>query len=255
MEYAEVWSTRLQHEAMCWPRAAFITLTYADDNVPWRGLQLDDLQRFLKRLRKATDGVEEFKGKRPIRYFAAGEYGGQTGRPHFHAALFNLDLKARDGYSDLLHKVWRDGFHTVSEFTPGRARYLAGYAVKKIRGKVERRAALERINFETGEIYEARPEFAVMSRRPVGIGGYFLEKFRSDLRRGYVTDWGGIKRRMPRYYRNKLLNDPDFAYEDECRREEYLAALPAGADTEERRVAKEQTHKARVRTYGKEREN
>lgn len=254
MEYAEKWSVRLEHEAMTWNRSAFITLTYDDDNLPWRGLLVDDLQRFMKRLRKATNGDEEHNGRKPIRYFAVGEYGGDTRRPHFHAALFNADLKVRQDQSEILREVWPQGFHTVGEFTPGRARYIAGYAVKKIRGKVERERELGTVNFETGEYYEQKPEFAVMSRRP-GIGAYFFEKFQSDLKRGYVTDRGGIKRRLPRFYQGKLLENEEWAYDHETRTEQYRAALPPGSDTEERRLAKERTHIARIGLHGKPRGN
>jgi len=254
-EYAEMWAVRLEHEAACWSRAAFVTLTYDEDNVPWRGLELDHLQRFLKRLRKARSGVQSIDGRNPIRYFAAGEYGGETRRPHFHAALFNVDLGAgSSGHSDLLSDVWPYGFHSCAEFTPGRARYIAGYAVKKIRGRLEREREYAVVNYETGEFAVARPEFAVMSRRP-GIGAFWYEKFRSDLLRGFVSDRGGVRRRLPRFYRERLLKDPDYAYEDEVRREDYLVSLPAGSDTVQRRAAKESVHRARVRTFTRERGN
>lgn len=254
MEYAEVWSVRLQHEAASWPRAQFVTLTYDEESVPWRGLELDHLQRFLKRLRKATNGIEAVDGGRPIRYFAAGEYGGDTRRPHFHAALFNVEVGERNGHSDLLARLWPYGFHSCGEFTPGRARYIAGYAVKKVRGKVERERELGTVNFETGEFAVMRPEFCVMSRKP-GIGYYFFRKFQADFRRGFVVDRGGVKRRLPRYYRNKMLEDPEYAYTDECRSEEYRASLPPGADSPYQREAKEAVHKARIATFARERGN
>lgn len=245
MSYAAVWATRLQHETMCWSRSAFVTLTYDDDHVGWRGLQLDDLQKFLKRLRKAKNGAEESNDRRtPIRYFAAGEYGEQTQRPHFHAALFNVELDARGGHSDLLQRIWPFGFHTISEFTAGRARYIAGYATKKVYGRAASRDAYQVVNYETGEVAQARREFAVMSRRP-GIGAYFLEKYRADLNRGYVQARGGQRERMPRYYHNKLMEDPEYAYDDECRKEEYRLQREPGADTEERRLASSEIHKAR----------
>ena len=63
------------------PHNAYITLTYNDDHLPANGsLQPRDLQLFWKRLRKArTPG---------IRYYACGEYGDQTARPHYHAIIF-----------------------------------------------------------------------------------------------------------------------------------------------------------------------
>ena len=84
----------------------FITLTYDDEHVPgmiintgeimrkvqyaWKPgekrpesvqtLLYTDVQKFLKRLRKA------YKSK--LRYFIAGEYGEQTARPHYHMILY-----------------------------------------------------------------------------------------------------------------------------------------------------------------------
>ena len=68
----------------------FLTLTYNDDNLPSDvGLHKDDLQRFFKRLRKALD-------TKKIRYFACGEYGDTTSRPHYHAIVFGLGLNEID---------------------------------------------------------------------------------------------------------------------------------------------------------------
>lgn len=253
---AESWAVRLQHESLCWSRSAFITLTYDDLHLPWYGLDVEHLQKFLKRLRKATSGhMAAPDGTRPIRYFACGEYGGQTQRPHYHAALFNVDLRERGGLSDLLQETWGMGFHTVSEFTPGRARYIARYALKKVNAPTWQRAeGFEVLDPTTGEVREQRQEFAVMSRRK-GIGAYFLEKYRSDLLRGYVTDKGGVKRKMPRYYANKLREDPAYAEAEKKRVEEYQKALPFGSDSEEKRAARESIHRARVRTYTNARGN
>ena len=91
----EDWTTRIELEARDYPREQvwFITLTYDDDHVPgmivktgeimrkvqyaWKPgekrpesvqtLLYTDIQKFLKRLRKA------YRGK--LRYFVAGEYG------------------------------------------------------------------------------------------------------------------------------------------------------------------------------------
>lgn len=227
-------------------RAVFVTLTYAPENVPWYGLDLGDLQRFLKRLRK----------KGAFRYFAAGEYGPETRRPHFHLALFGVDVGLPPGkekwHSPLLERVWPDGFNSCSEFTPGRARYIAGYATKKIHGRAS--AAEEVCNFETGEIVHRRREFCVMSRNP-GIGASFYERYRSDFLRGYIADRGGVKRRLPRYYVEKLRQDPSFVEREESRIADYLKQLPEGADSVEQLEAREANHVARVGIYGSPRKN
>lgn len=252
---AEEWSVRLQHEAMTWPRSHFITLTYDDDHVPWYGLDLQHLQLFLKRLRKRDVGISEWiGGRRPIRYFAAGEYGGNTARPHYHLCLFNADLRERNQNSPILEETWEYGFHTVTPFTPGRARYIARYALKKIPSRYIRLDPPEVINPETGEIKKQKQEFAVMSRGK-GLGALFFEKYRSDLLRGYVTDKGGTKRRMPRYYRNKLREDPAYVEAEKLRIQEYQQGLPLDSDSEEKRAAREAIHKAKIRTYRSTRRN
>jgi len=47
-----------------------------------------DVQLFVKRLRKDQDA----RGLAKIRYYLVGEYGDQTKRPHYHAAIFGEDF-------------------------------------------------------------------------------------------------------------------------------------------------------------------
>ena len=81
----------------------FVTLTYDDNQVPMNDnadliLYKPDLQNFLKRLRKRKDGER-------IRYFAVGEYGTQSGRPHYHLCLFGCGT----GGSEDVVNAWRSG--------------------------------------------------------------------------------------------------------------------------------------------------
>lgn len=261
MEYAEMWAIRCQHEASTWSSNLFLTLTYAEDSLAWhRSLVADDLQRFLKRLRKGLDGEEvspDGSGRRPIRYFACGEYGSKTSRPHFHLLLFNLrlpDWSPRSGRAeaDSLSELWPDGMHSVSAFTAGRARYVAGYAAKKVRGRIARERAYGVYHPETGEYFERRPEFVLMSRRP-GIGHFWYERFHGDLQRGYVVERGGVRKRLPRFYREKLLRSPDFAMADEERRDAYIRSVDPAEDSPERNLVRERVHKARIGAHGRER--
>lgn len=260
MEYAEQWSIRCRHEAACWDSNLFLTLTYDDDSLEWhRSLVVDHLQAFLKRLRKRFSGVGETEdGKRPVRYFAAGEYGSRTDRPHFHLLLFNLRIPDVSGFPDRneesaeLSELWKFGRHVVSGFSPGRARYVAGYAAKKVKGRMARQAAYGVYHPVTGEYFERKPEFCTMSRRP-GLGHYWYERFRSDLERGYVVEAGGVKKRLPRFYKERLLSSDDFAMADEERRDAYISSIDAAEDTPERNAVKERVHKARIGAHGRER--
>ena len=143
IQQREDWATRIELEARQWPKEQvwFITLTYDDDHVPgmilktgeimrkvqyvWKPgkkapesvqtLMYPDVQKFLKRLRRA------YKGK--LRYFCAGEYGEQTARPHYHLILFNYNpeklepyrLLSKEGYytDTRITKCWPYGIHNM----------------------------------------------------------------------------------------------------------------------------------------------
>ena len=87
-EHSRQWAMRLVHEKKHQEevkknRTVFITLTYNDDYLPQSGsLIKKDFQNFIKRLRNQ---LLEVKGwKPPLRYYAAGEYGEKSSRPHYH---------------------------------------------------------------------------------------------------------------------------------------------------------------------------
>lgn len=139
--HALSWSERIMAELPYHDSAYFVTLTYHDSCLPhnsrgYSTLSTDDLQRFWKRLRKTQDT--------PIKYFACGEYGGTTYRPHYHAIVFGLkldDLRIHQVdyqtgqtlyYSDHLASIWNNGFVSVGDVTIASARYVAGYVDKKL---------------------------------------------------------------------------------------------------------------------------
>lgn len=151
---AKEWALRCQLELHQHTQTGFTTLTYSDDNVPLT-LQKRDLQLFLKRLRKAA--------ARPIRFFASGEYGETTGRPHYHAILYGINANE----NTLVQNTWAQGHTYTTSVNPARIAYCAGYTSKKIGYKQGPR---ERVDPDTGECYDWQPPFIQMSRRP-GIGG------------------------------------------------------------------------------------
>lgn len=260
MEYAEMWSIRCQHEAKLYDSNLFVTLTYDEENIPWhRSLELDHIQRFMKRLRKRYEGdisIPETGGTRPIRYYIAGEYGEETDRPHWHLLLFNLRLpdyhgeqRARELKS--LRDLWPYGIHEVDQFTAARAAYTAGYCTKKVSGRIARKLKYEVMHPETGEVYVRRPEFATMSRRPAGLGVYYFRRFRRDFERGHVTFPGGFKKRLPRLYRQYLSEDPEWSYRNEIDKEAYISSLDPREQWPDRLAAKEATAKAQHKLFTK----
>lgn len=108
LDYSRTWADRMILELQsAHGNAVYITLTYAPETVPLGTYQDNngdlhtsytlfkpDLQAFLKNLRARFSGNGDFPDfpQRSIRFYAAGEYGEFTLRPHYHAILFGLSL-------------------------------------------------------------------------------------------------------------------------------------------------------------------
>lgn len=217
LEKARIWSCRIMNEARLHPVNAFVTLTYDDDiklekEPDWDyGLQITDLQKFFKRLRK-------WKEPEKIRFYACGEYGDQTFRPHYHAIIFNYwpddcKLYKQTSYGNLysskkLEKIWGYGFCSVGEVTFETASYTARYVTKKITAGNDY-SSYEK-DLEARFKYRGRdPEFGVMSRRP-GIGLEYWHKYKNDIISSDSIVVRGREVRPPRYYYDKLKeSDPD----------------------------------------------
>lgn len=195
MDRAREWKDRCVLESAHHKHNYFITLTYADvylryDENGQVCLFKRDLQLFFKRFRKLFPRV---------RFFACGEYGDHTQRPHYHAILFcdaplPLDLFAANRYhSPLLEKCWTLGLHEVSEATPAAMAYVAGYCNKKVKDP-------DWYN------YGVKP-FIVMSRKP-GIGFEYLT--RHDLFQDSMKIYGDFNGQgygsssCPRYFRDRV---------------------------------------------------
>lgn len=191
---ASGWSFRLIHEERRSESSLFITLTYAPDTVPltsrgFMDLNKRDLQLFFKRLRKAH-------GSRscalPIKYYAVGEYGGRTNRPHYHVILFNAQL-------DLIQPAWGNGDIHYGQVTGASVGYTLKYMCKP-----------QRIPMHIND--DRTPEFSLMSKR-LGAG-YINDQTRQwhkeDLfNRMYLHTDDNKKISMPRYYKNKMYTDAE----------------------------------------------
>lgn len=219
----EDWTTRIELEARNYPKEQvwFITLTYDEEHVPgmilktgeimrkvqyvWKPgekrpesvqtLLYTDIQKFLKRLRKA------YKGK--LRYFVAGEYGEQTARPHYHMILYGwnpTDLKQlykiqHNGYytSEWLSKIWKMGQIQIAQAAPEAYRYVAGYVTKKMY-EIDGKKA--NTYYELGQ----QKPFACMSLKP-GLGDKYYQEHKNEIwRQGYIQCTNGKKAQIPRYY-------------------------------------------------------
>lgn len=185
------------HELGYHEDSIFITLTYDDSHLPSNGsLVKTDLVKFFKRLRKNL-------GDRRIKYFASGEYGEHSQRPHYHAIIFGMSLKPED--KELIMKSWpfcdwsnksiRKNSFGLAE--PDSIGYVAGYIDKKYSGDL------------------ADVEYYIKGREPVfrllslGIGKQFCDDNASQLKHNMFVSTFGVKNSLPRYYIKRLGIDND----------------------------------------------
>lgn len=126
-DQAQAWAIRIYCESQLHSQNSFLTLTYADPAPP--SIDKKHLQDFFKRLRHFYK----------FRYFACGEYGEQTRRPHYHAIIFGQDFLSgsqalHDGemyVNDLVTREWGHGHVSIGSVTMSSACYVAGYCQKK----------------------------------------------------------------------------------------------------------------------------
>ena len=212
LENSRQWGVRLMHEAQMHESSWFVTLTYDDDHLPeWGSLRKKDFQGFINKLRKARRGIR-------VRYFHCGEYGDETMRPHYHAALFGVAFpdmqfymhrgEHRVWHSEELTDLWGKGLTEIGSLTFESACYIARYVTKKINGK-RAESHYTRLDPETGELRRIEQEYATMSRRP-GIGAGWYDRYKDEVYPSDEVVSRGRAMRPPRYYDKKLEeSDPD----------------------------------------------
>lgn len=186
------WVNRMLEEQKNAESSYFVTLTYSDEVVPHRSyfdpdscvnrqtltLVKKDLQDFMKRLRKVVK----------CRFFACGEYGSTTIRPHYHLCLFISKSIDYNRLHEVIQDKWSFGFIQLAELNENRMAYCAKYLVKG--GKYPE---------------HAEKPFCLMSRKP-GIGESYIEQSTYDyhLSHPYLVKPGGLKQRLPRYWHDKM---------------------------------------------------
>lgn len=213
LERSRQWAIRCVHESEMHDQNCFITFTYKDEHLIYGGaehaiLYPRHLELFWKRLRK-------FLGPgRRIKYFACGEYGDTTSRPHYHACLFGYDFEDKTLYStkngvplyssDTLDYLWGLGDCRIGAVNFETAAYVARYIMKKRLGK-------SAVEYEEQGI---EPEFVRMSRRP-GIGSTWLDKYETDVfPHDYTIIRNGVKSKPPKFYSQKYFKSHPLDEED-----------------------------------------
>lgn len=244
LERSRQWANRCMLELEYHKSAYFVTLTYNDDHVPFSyysddetgeafkalSLRKRDFQLFMKRLRKCFDDQS-------IRFYACGEYGPETLRPHYHAILFGLKLddlvpwsKSPQGFqyylSPIMQELWSDrkapsrlgranvltadpeylrslkGHILVAEVSWETCAYVARYCTKKLTGE----------HSDYYATYGIEPPFSLMSNRP-GIAHQWYVDHPDCYDYEYIsvsTPTGGLKFKPPRYF-DKLydIDEPE----------------------------------------------
>lgn len=255
MDRSRSWSIRIGHEAQGWDSNYFVTFDYAPEHLKSWSLVYKDFQLFMKRLRKeCRGGGPGPDGRRPIRFFACGEYGGRFQRPHWHAILFNLVLRDREEYhngtfrSQSLERLWGMGNCVVGDVTPESSAYVAGYTVEKAKRRGVHQAN-EVVDVESGELVERRDEFVVMSRRP-GIGGFWYQKFAGDLFPRDRAVQAGKEFKVPRFYFEKFkLDHPAEVEAIVDARWERAALVDPAEGSPARRAVREAVAEARLQMF------
>jgi len=195
------WGFRMGIELEASKTAYFVTLTYDQENVPYnrygiKTLKPKNLTNFFKRLRQnqrrgettiehLTNGL---RNTDRIKYYAAGEYGEQRGRPHYHAIIFNTAIK-------YVESSWQLGGVHVVKANEMTIAYVMKYLDKHKDKKQDKRKV---------------PEYNVMSEE---IGMDYVYKMREWHKRNieilYVTSKKGIRVPMPKYYREKIFSEDE----------------------------------------------
>lgn len=185
------WAFRLQKQSETAINSYFVTLTYDTRKVPitkngFMSLRKKDLQDFFKRLRKAIGKVEH-----KLKYYACGEYGSKTWRPHYHVIMFNVD-------KDKILGNWQQGDIHIGNVSGASIAYTLKYINKPRKIPMHSRD-------------DRQKEFSLMSK---GLGKNYLtpaiiRHHKKTLDRPFIITADGFKIAMPRYYRDKILTDEE----------------------------------------------
>jgi hypothetical protein len=142
-----------------------------------------DVQLFMKRLRKENKGVN-------LKYYACGEYGSESDRPHYHMILFDATVES-------VLKCWKLGHVHFDVVNEGTIKYTLKYMAKPSK-------------IPLSDWDDRTKEFPLMSKG-IGISYVNNEKLRNwhykDVPgRLYVNLEDGKKMAMPRYFKDKIYN-------------------------------------------------
>lgn len=188
------WAFRLHKHLLTAKSACFLTLTYEQEPLSFNGhatLVKSDLQKFWKRVRKAYPKSSKTD---KLKYFACGEYGSKTLRPHYHAIVYNLSPNVIRDSEGKAKALWTHGNVHILPCTMATIRYTCKYISK---GTWQ----------PTADDDDRQPQFSSMSKN---LGLNYLTpqmvKYHVDGLVGHVTMEGGYLQKLPRYYKDKIFS-------------------------------------------------
>lgn len=219
LERSRQWADRCMLEAKYHEKNSFLTLTYSDENLPAQGFTVDDdgvcsdapffsldkrdLQLFMKRLRKEIYPLK-------CRYFACGEYGSHSLRPHIHIILFGYDFSDDRVFykknfrgekyftSPKLDKLWDKGIAVICDVSWDTCAYVARYCLKKRDNQMK----------DFYNEFNVQPEFTTMSRRP-GIARQYYDDNKEKIYETmeiFISDEKGSRKLYPPRYFDRLYD-------------------------------------------------
>ena len=197
------WSFRLHEEMKHATSACFLTLTYETPPLSPMGrptLHKPDYQNFMKRLRK-----HDSNKNRKLKYYAVGEYGDTTHRPHYHAILYNCSHKLIQD-STKMEMVWGHGIIHIGDCNMATISYTTKYVMK---GQWE---PDDYCDTDTGLLIEDDrvPQFSLMSKK---LGYSHLTpqmvRYYTENLIGHATMSGGVIVPLPRYFKEKIFTSTE----------------------------------------------
>lgn len=165
----QAWIFRLKNELDANKFNWFITLTFDDQNL--KDVEVRELQLFFKTLR--NNGLQ-------FKYFAVGEYGTESERPHYHILFFGLKDPGK------VEQLWTKGFTYIKPVYEETLPYVTAYLVT--------------------QTDDAHKPIRLMSK---GLGIDYVDKFKKwhKNKNDTVTRLkGGHMLNIPRYYREKIFS-------------------------------------------------
>jgi len=201
------WSYRMVEELNNSFSAYFVTLTYDDKHLTRTDLgntiNPQDHKIFISNLKEyETQSLLDYRPYSPeeifrkdngiketgkLAYYGVSEYGGKTGRSHWHYILFNI----RDTLS--ITYAWYMGRVQIDECNINTIDYVLKYMVKD----------------NTGEDYENRIKEKSYMSKGLGLSAMNknMESYIQAPEANMVLNQRGQRVALPRYYRKKFLTE------------------------------------------------